>query len=201
MAIHPSNFFVIGGELCLDFANTANWESQMEPKRNLRTYIDLIRWALQLHILTKTEAEHVLRESKRQDKQADDVLKSAWQFQDMIYRIFSNYIDHKNPQVRDLEMLNRALSEALLYQRIKSKSGEFQWVWEDQEIRLDRMLWPVLRSTADLLTSERLHQVKKCEGCGWLFLDNNNGTRRWCTMSVCGNRAKARRHYARACHS
>jgi predicted RNA-binding Zn ribbon-like protein len=197
MTIEPSSFTLVGGELCLDFANTAHWEIQTQPNRNLKTYADLLCWSVQLNILTKREAEGFLRESKRQAKQAESEMELAWQIQDLIYRIFSSSIDHKNPRGRDLEMLNHTLSEALAHQRIVSKSEGFHWVWDDQEIRLDRVLWPILRSAADLLTSERLHQVKKCGGCGWLFLDRNNGTRRWCTMRVCGNRAKARRHYER----
>ena len=32
--------------------------------------------------------------------------------------------------------------------------------------------------------------------CLWLFVDaSKSGTRRWCDMASCGNRAKARRHY------
>jgi len=31
----------------------------------------------------------------------------------------------------------------------------------------------------------------------WFFDTTRNGTRRWCSMAVCGNRAKARRHYDR----
>lgn len=197
MTIDPGYFSVIGGELCLDFANTANWESQTEPERYLKTYADLILWAQHLHVLTKADSERLLRKSKLQVKRTSDAVELARRYQDMIYHIFSNHIDHKTPQAADLEMLNQALSKALAYQQIASKRGEFQWVWDDPEIRLDRMLWPVLRSTADLLTSERLHRIKKCGGCGWLFVDRNNGTRRWCTMNVCGNRAKARRHYGR----
>jgi predicted RNA-binding Zn ribbon-like protein len=35
--------------------------------------------------------------------------------------------------------------------------------------------------------------------CGWLFMDDSkNGSRRWCSMQSCGNRAKAHRHYLRS---
>jgi predicted RNA-binding Zn ribbon-like protein len=35
--------------------------------------------------------------------------------------------------------------------------------------------------------------------CGWLFMDDSkNGSRRWCSMRSCGNRAKAQRHYLRS---
>lgn len=41
-------------------------------------------------------------------------------------------------------------------------------------------------------------RIRTCDNCGWLFLDRSrNGSRRWCDMTVCGNRQKARRHYRR----
>ncbi|MGH7448040.1 MAG: CGNR zinc finger domain-containing protein, partial [Longimicrobiales bacterium] len=45
-----------------------------------------------------------------------------------------------------------------------------------------------------------LDRVKLCgnDACAWLFIDvSRNRSRRWCDMKDCGNRAKARRHYAR----
>ena len=59
---------------------------------------------------------------------------------------------------------------------------------------------PVARSAAELLTSPRATRVHECESdtCTWLFVDRSHARRRrWCDMSSCGNRAKARRHYAR----
>lgn len=43
-------------------------------------------------------------------------------------------------------------------------------------------------------------RLKCCPGgdCGWLFVDETgNGRRRWCSMELCGNRTKVRRHYLR----
>lgn len=53
-------------------------------------------------------------------------------------------------------------------------------------------------AVADLLGRPERLQVRACpgEGCGWLFLDPR-GRRTWCTMAVCGNRAKVRAHAAR----
>jgi len=49
-----------------------------------------------------------------------------------------------------------------------------------------------------LVTSPLAGCVKACPGtgCGWLFADPRR-RRRWCSMAVCGNRAKARRHAER----
>lgn len=41
-------------------------------------------------------------------------------------------------------------------------------------------------------------RLKICPNCGWLFLDKSrNRSRTWCDMAICGNRAKASRHYYR----
>ena len=51
-------------------------------------------------------------------------------------------------------------------------------------------------SAIDELTGSRLDRVKSCPGCRWLFIDTTrNRSRRWCSMSMCGGRDKALRHY------
>ena len=64
---------------------------------------------------------------------------------------------------------------------------------------LDLPTLEVARAAGALLAAPELETVGRCPGqdCGWLFLDPR-GRRRWCTMAVCGNRAKARRHALRA---
>lgn len=53
-------------------------------------------------------------------------------------------------------------------------------------------------SALSLLAPEKAERIRICGNCGWLFLDRSrNGSRRWCDMTVCGNRQKARRHYSR----
>jgi predicted RNA-binding Zn ribbon-like protein len=76
----------------------------------------------------------------------------------------------------------------------------FGWVWVGIEDDLTGFLWPVARAAAELLTSGQVVRLRECAGdpCGWLFLDlSKNGSRRWCDMADCGNRAKARRYRER----
>jgi predicted RNA-binding Zn ribbon-like protein len=52
----------------------------------------------------------------------------------------------------------------------------------------------------DLLQTMPAERLRRCDddGCGWLFLDTTrNHSRRWCSSGDCGNRDRARRHYAR----
>lgn len=59
------------------------------------------------------------------------------------------------------------------------------------------------RALAELMVSSgdpAWHRLKACPGpdCGWVFVDRSrNGSRRWCQMSDCGNRAKAAAFRAR----
>ncbi|MDI7861069.1 CGNR zinc finger domain-containing protein [Rhizobiaceae bacterium n13] len=54
------------------------------------------------------------------------------------------------------------------------------------------------RSALRLLSMPDPERLKICGNCGWLFLDRSkNRSRFWCDMAVCGNRAKASRHYRR----
>ena len=62
---------------------------------------------------------------------------------------------------------------------------------------------PAWDAAVDLvgLVSQRRDRIRRCAhpACVLWFLDTSrNGTRRWCSMDTCGNRAKAGRHYARA---
>jgi predicted RNA-binding Zn ribbon-like protein len=55
-----------------------------------------------------------------------------------------------------------------------------------------------VHSTLRLLSAPEEERMKICGNCGWLFLDRSkNRSRLWCDMAVCGNRAKASRHYQR----
>ena len=62
------------------------------------------------------------------------------------------------------------------------------------------VLAPVLWSAADLALAAQRVRLRQCanEKCRWLFVDDSKGgSRRWCSMSTCGNHAKMQRHALR----
>ncbi|HKA53083.1 MAG TPA: CGNR zinc finger domain-containing protein, partial [Candidatus Binatia bacterium] len=83
-------------------------------------------------------------------------------------------------------------------ERLAQADGGFAWETKKITVSAPGMLAPVLWSAADLLTHAGRGRVRRCanNACLWLFVDESKaGTRRWCDMSSCGNRAKSRRHY------
>jgi predicted RNA-binding Zn ribbon-like protein len=84
---------------------------------------------------------------------------------------------------------------------LEATNGGYGWKRIAGGNPLEQLIWPIAQAAAELLTSDELRLVRFCEApdCEWLFLDHSrNGSRRWCDMTTCGNRAKARRHYQRA---
>jgi predicted RNA-binding Zn ribbon-like protein len=115
-----------------------------------------------------------------------------------IYRLFDAQAQGKAGPSRDLDALNRALTEAPARTALKRGRVGYEWDMDTKSGTALALLAPVLWSAGDLLAGPRLDKVRRCANpeCGWLFLDDSRaGRRRWCSMSACGNRAKARRHY------
>ena len=193
------NLQLLGGALCLDFANTVGNHKSDQPSDHLADYADLVAWSRHANILTRREAQQLLDQAARERAAADNIFQRAVALREAIYGIFTAIADGASPKTADLDLLNEALARALVHSRIVSTKEGFHWDWSE-ESTLDRMLWRIARSAADLLTSGDLNRVSQCgdEVCGWLFIDTSkNHSRRWCAMNDCGNRAKARRHYKR----
>ncbi|MCL4487730.1 MAG: ABATE domain-containing protein [Chloroflexi bacterium] len=190
---------LIGNALCLDFVNTLNGHGGTPLHEYLHGYRDLAIWCRKAGVLGDPETERLIRIADRHPDEARAVLHRAIAFRETLYRVFSAIANANTPRGSDLAALDAARSEALAHSHIERTTGGFSINW-DNKSALERMLWPIAISAGDLLTSQTLTHVHECSGtrCDWLFLDTSrNHMRRWCSMSECGNRAKARRFLQR----
>jgi predicted RNA-binding Zn ribbon-like protein len=189
------------GKLCLEFANTADWHAAEQPIETLADYAALVAWAKRLGLLDERKAASLISRANAQPALAAQIYQWALELREAIYRIFAALAAGKQPAAVDIELINDALPQAFNRPAVVPSENGFTWRYASGE-GLDQLLWPVLRSTAALLTSGEVDRVGQCaddRGCGYLFFDTSrNRSRRWCDMNSCGNRAKARRHYARA---
>lgn len=197
---HAGKLKLLGGELCLDFANTAGWHDSDKPQEWLNTYSDLMLWSKHVGILTDREAQKLIDRASKRRSEAKTILEKGIELREAIYRIFSSLIGRNEPKDEDLSILNAFLSDAMGKSRVIRTREGFSWGFHTDKDSFDWVLYPIVRSAAELLASDKLERVKKCSGryCGWLFLDmSRNRSRRWCDMKDCGNREKAKRHYHR----
>jgi predicted RNA-binding Zn ribbon-like protein len=175
-------------DLCLAYANTRYWRGGAAPTEDLKTPDDLLRWTATAGTLPPALVERFLEPAS--------VFEAAIALREAIHRCFAATAAGRAPEAADLASLNAALSEAPARQRVAIGG----WEIGVRAPSVGVLLAPVLWSAADLLVGSQLNRVRQCANpeCGWLFLDNSkSGNRRWCSMSSCGNRAKAHRHYLR----
>jgi len=199
---------LVGGRLCLDFANTVGgWNPDPARDKNnpfaavaradkLGDYFDLLAWSLHAGLLGENEAQALAREAQRRGKEAAAAFRRAIALRGAIYGACAAIIHRAHVRPSDLDLLNQELNVA--HGRVRLSAGEenFVWEWTDTKNALDRMLWRIADSAAEMLTTDDLARLRECPGedCGWLFLDiSKNSRRQWCDMQTCGNLAKVRR--------
>ncbi|MFN2148005.1 MAG: CGNR zinc finger domain-containing protein [Anaerolineales bacterium] len=194
------NFDFDGGHLALDFANTAEWHASEHPVERLENYADLLEWSRQAGILDDESAEELTARARQNPRQAQRVYQQGLALRELIYRLFSAIASGETPAASDLEQLSLALASSIEHGRLVRKEAGYGLQWPESD-RLERPLWLLAHTAADLLQSDRLERVGECadeNGCGYLFFDTSrNHSRRWCSMESCGNRAKARSYYQR----
>lgn len=186
-----------GDDLCLEFTDTLDWRTSDHAKDTIATYGDLLSWSVRKRVLEDDEARRlaVLAEGRR----AEDVVSEARTLREAIYRLFLAAAHGKKGDPGDVSTLNGFLGRALAKRELQVAEGGYTWGWCGED-SMDKMLYPVAESAAELLTSDDLRRVKECanqeQGCGSLFIDaSKSQSRRWCSMKSCGNRSKFRTYY------
>jgi predicted RNA-binding Zn ribbon-like protein len=169
----------LAGDAALDFCNTRAGWGDAAPKEYLQSYEHLAVWTRAAGLVERLD----------EGAGGDEVLERALRLREALYAVCTGRPDDRSWGVVATEAERAACAARL------TPDG---WRLPD-ETGAELPLLAVARAAAALVTSPRLERVARCpgEGCGWLFLDRG-GRRRWCTMAICGNRAKARRHAARA---
>lgn len=191
---NSQTFSFDAGALCLDFANTCGDRPRCSEEK-LGSVEDLFGWGTAAGLVSHDETDRFLATGD-----GDEAVREAVALREAIYSVCSALATGGVPHRRDLATINSTLRAALPNLELGVRGGGCCWRWSDASTASDRIIWPVARSAADLLTGDMVGLLRECAGddCSWLFLDQSrNHRRKWCSMSSCGNRAKARRHYAR----
>jgi predicted RNA-binding Zn ribbon-like protein len=192
--------FTTRTEMCLDFVNTVAYRGSAAPSESLHSFAELLKWCGEAGAIPARLVEELRGWRERHPKRAIDTFDESIAMREVIYGIFHAIAARANPDQVDLDLLNRGIRDAPPRSQIQRIGESFGWQIEESQTSAASLLAPVLWSAGDLLVGPQLAKLRECsnEKCLWLFLDDSkNGTRRWCSMQACGNRAKAHRHYQR----
>lgn len=190
----------VGGAECLDFVNTLHWRGTDAPVERLTTYDDLLAWATYGNLMEASQAARLREMAREQPAEAERILRRAWTLREALHRIVTAERQRRESAEDDVALLNGELGVALAHASLTRDGSGYRLGWRELDERLDAPLWQVTRSAADLLTSPLRAKMRLCanEECGWLFIDESkNGSRRWCSMALCGSRLKMRNYYRR----
>ncbi|MGW4643936.1 CGNR zinc finger domain-containing protein [Sphaerisporangium sp. NPDC004334] len=198
------NFF--GGDLALDLTGTLGRRYGGTPVEFLHTPADLRRWLTAAGIADPSAATD------------DDDLATAKILREAVYRLaYAAMIAHSSRHTvdgdtgsaasdravaagaalfdpADRAIVNQAAAVAPPLVRIDDTGALVRTGSTEASLSL------VARAAIALVTGPSAAQLHECEGpaCTRMFLDNSaRGTRRWCDMSRCGNRAKVAKFRAR----
>jgi predicted RNA-binding Zn ribbon-like protein len=188
---------LVGGALCLDFANTLEWRRTAHPEDALASYADLVRWGVRAGALGSEEVGATLQEhAERAPAAARAVLARAIAWREALHRALSAVAADGAASDRLLDDVLRPVIPLLTATRFTVHARTVHRRWRGVPDDLEHVLWPIAWSVHDLLLGEDLPRVRECGNadCHWLFVDRSrNRSRRWCGMTICGNVEKARR--------
>ena len=188
----------VGDALGLDFLN-----SVATPVDTPIDWIDdgdgLLIWLEQAQLAPADALKHIRAEALpgELDKVADQARSLREWFRGFVRKHKGRPLTAKS--LAELEPLNRLLERDGSFKRIvpgpKGQPLQLQTIrrWRTPEA----LLSPIGEALAQLVCTEDFSDVKACEGpaCTLLFADHTRGrTRRWCSMALCGNRAKQAAH-------
>jgi len=180
-------FEVATGALCLDFVYTGgaaerrHWESLHEPD-------DLTQWFFDSRLAEIAPIPVGLRLT-------DKDLEAAYALRETLWRVVNDLADGRSASLADAAVLNawaRMPDLPLIF-----NNGRAAWA---EPAAGSQLLSALARDAIALVTGRLRGRVRRCaaDDCTLLFVDTSRpGARRWCAMTRCGNRTKARTRSAR----
>jgi len=193
----------IGDAQALDFLNSLATPVDV-PIDWLEDGAGLLGWLEQAELVAAPVLERIRSQSA--PAELNKIAKQARNLREW----FRGFVqEHRGRPLRrdalkQLEPLNRLLERDESFVRIASSTSEDGKAFELRAGRNWRspeaLLFPIAQALAQFVCTEDFTYVKACEGppCTLLFADHTRSRgRRWCSMAICGNRAKQAAHRQR----
>ncbi|WHM35467.1 CGNR zinc finger domain-containing protein [Streptomyces sp. BPTC-684] len=180
----------IGGHPVLDFVNTVAWRT--DPARRVERVSGTegwLRWAVTAEVFPSVPDGGL--------PTGDAEVSGLLELRGALEAVLDAVTDGQPPPAPAWRALRLALLRA---REAAALPPELPLRWEPGTRDLTDLRHALALRAEELLAGPGASRVRRCAGpgCGWFFLDRTRaGTRRWCSSGDCGNRDRARRHYAR----
>lgn len=182
-------FLFVANRPILDLLNTKPILAD-GPAELLPDVRSLERWLIASGTVNSTKDRTILRGWRTSGKAAA-FLKDLVQFRERLRETVLRMESGLAPAESFLSEMNSRLVQHPLPALLHKRDGKV--VREPSlELRRPDDLWvPILDAAAELLAEPEWTRLRKCEACVVHFFDTSKkGSRRWCSMNICGNRLK-----------
>ena len=182
-------FLFVANKPILDLLNTKPVLAD-RPTELLPDVRALERWLIASGIVTSPKAKAIVR-NWRHSTEATAFLEQLVAFRERLREAVVRIERGSSPSDAFLAEVNSLLLQFPLHSSLHKRDGKV--IRETSfEPRKPSDLWaPIIDATADLLAETESSRIRKCESCVVHFFDTSKkGSRRWCSMNICGNKLK-----------
>jgi predicted RNA-binding Zn ribbon-like protein len=189
----------VGGRLALNFANLPSLPAS--PPAESLSWEELIGFLRAAQIISPERADELMGLTEADPQSAFALLKRAERLRDALRLAFRRLV-HRQRVPRDyVEPINEILQVTEGHDELLESGKTWRIEYVAREGGLDWLLAAIARSAAEIIAEGEATRVRLCANpsCSLIFYDaSRTHRRRWCSMSLCGNRHKvasfARRH-------
>ena len=182
-------FLFVGNHLALDFLNTRPVLAD-GPKELMPDVDALVRWLVASGALQRQNGRTLARKWSN-IPQAATFLRELLKFRERLRGVVLRQEEGFSVNTAFIAELNSLLKQhpSVLALQRKGKKLDLDAAFELQK---PNDVWtPIATAAAELLSNAPPTRVRKCEACVVHFLDTSKkGSRRWCSMNICGNKIK-----------
>lgn len=189
-------FLFLGNQLALDFLNTRPVQNG-EPQELLPDFSAVLRWFQAADLLSSGEATR-LQQHWGKSARARQTLKAMHDLRDRLRKQIVAWEAGDTVHSSTVDELNRLMAEhPMRTGLVMSGTGASTRLYVTPRQPED-LFAPLAHSAATLFSNADRERVRKCDQCVLHFYDiSKKGTRRWCSMQLCGNRLKVAAYAAR----
>lgn len=181
-------FLFVGNELILDFVNTRPVQDG-EATELLPDFAALVRWFRGAEVLTEHQADE-LAKNWADSNTGKRTVEEMRHWRERLRKQLIAWEEGGSLQPAIVKQVNQLMAEHPLRFRLNSKKKPTTELWFDPHQPKD-LFAPLAHSMATLFAEVDRNRVRKCGQCVLHFHDTSKkGTRRWCSMQLCGNRLK-----------
>jgi len=187
-------FLFVGNDVALDFLNTCPIQNG-ELVELLPDFKALLRWFQAAGLVTPRQAGR-LEEQWRRSARARNVTETMRKLRERIRKEVLVWEHTGTVDRSTVDELNRLMSEHPMLTKLQGPTPVTGlWFAATQP---EDLFAPIVHSAAMLFANLDHQRVRKCGQCVLHFYDSSKkGTRRWCSMQLCGNRRKVAAYTAR----